>query len=300
MKTELISKISSKVGYESRSILLQNAEKYDLFIEPKDTGIRFRIASDKSSSENVVFGNNNTFDSSSTIWPTIKTVLIILVSIGFLWLLAEFISDKFDLRLIVSFLVELVFFILVFFLLVGFKLLTKSIYNFFESKYNNISVEKNASKYDYNDDVYKIISDTYETLSEFRKERERQAKYSYNAALSLIITGVLIVFLGVLLLFRKSIAEGSITAGVGAISNIIGGTILKFYKDTNNRMDNLNNDLFTLNSAKVQYALILKISDTTQRDTELSKLVSSIGGIKDTKGIVFGNKNTGSNIVYSK
>ena len=70
------------------------------------------------------------------------------------------------------------------------------------------------------------------------------------------------------------------TSGIGGISNIIGGTILKFYKETNNRMDSINNDLFILNTAKVQYALILKIDSKSKRDSELSKLIDSIGKIK--------------------
>ena len=73
--------------------------------------------------------------------------------------------------------------------------------------------------------------------------------------------------------------EGVLSSVVGSISSIIGGTIIKLYKDTNDRMDKLNADLFTLNSVKVQYAMILKINNEKKRDVELSRLIQSIGKI---------------------
>jgi len=130
------------------------------------------------------------------------------------------------------------------------------------------------------DEVYTIITESYNSLSIFRIERERQARFAFNAALALIIVGIIIVFFGVFLLFAKKITEGSVTASIGAISNIIGGTILSFYRNTNDRMDKLNSDLFILNTAKVQYAIILRINDTSKRDVEMAKLVNSIGHIK--------------------
>ena len=45
-------------------------------------------------------------------------------------------------------------------------------------------------------------------------------------------------------------------------------------------MDSVNNDLFILNTAKVQYALILQIKDPIKKDKELSKLIKNIGNIK--------------------
>jgi len=130
------------------------------------------------------------------------------------------------------------------------------------------------------DEVYTIITESYNSLSIFRIERERQARFAFNAALALIIVGIIIVFFGVFLLFAKKITEGSVTASIGAISNIIGGTILSFYRNTNDRIDKLNSDLFILNTAKVQYAIILRINDTSKRDVEMAKLVNSIGHIK--------------------
>ncbi len=140
----------------------------------------------------------------------------------------------------------------------------------------------NIKNIEYSDEVYYIIITTYETLLKLCDERKRQAKSSYNLSIVLIISGVLIIFLGVFFLFNKCIAEGTLASSAGLISNIIGGTILKFYKNTNDRMDLLNKDLVMLNLVKVKYSLILKISDEKLKNDEISKLIIYIEDIKNT------------------
>ena len=207
-------------------------------------------------------------------------ILIIISAIGLLvYFGGKFVSNILNLNLFVSILIEFAVLIITVFAIYFVIKLIRYIYSIFDNKLNSIEFQRVEVKNEFNDDVYYIISSTYETLCNFRKERERQAKNSFNVALSLIIVGVLVVFGGVFLLFRKNIVEGVLSSVVGSISSIIGGTIIKLYKDTNDRMDKLNADLFTLNSAKVQYAMILKINNEKKRDVELSKLIQSIGKI---------------------
>ncbi len=130
------------------------------------------------------------------------------------------------------------------------------------------------------DEIYLIIEDVYQTLSYVRLERERQAKGTYNLSIALIISGAVIVFSGILLLFKNKLTSGSLTSGVGAMTTLIGRNILKFYKETNDRMDSINNDLFMLNTIKVQYAIILRISDEHRKNQALDNLISSISNIK--------------------
>ncbi len=215
-----------------------------------------------------------------TIILSLVTFFILGIIVALLYFEGRFISSEFGINLFVSILVELVIIIVLLITIFLTTYLVWYIYSRYEKRFNSIKPKDIEAKKEFDDDVYYIISNTYETLSVFKNERERQAKSSFNAALSLIIAGIFIVFLGVYLLFKKNVTEGSLTSGVGAISNILGGTIIKFYRDTNNRMDKLNNDLFVLNSAKVQYSMILKISDNKKRDCELSELIRSIGRIK--------------------
>jgi hypothetical protein len=176
---------------------------------------------------------------------------------------------------------ELVQIISLFFIIISVTSLTTFIKNRLISGFDSKLTSINNYDENFTDEVYAVISNTYENLSAFRVERERQAKTTYNTAIVIITLGAIILFFGVLLLFNNSIVEGSITSSVGVISKIIGGTILSFYKDTNNRMDKLNDDLFTLHTIKVQYSLINKIDNPEQKNRQLRKLVKEIGKIKD-------------------
>ena len=211
------------------------------------------------------------------ILQIILLALIVIIPSGLLFYFGgRFLNNIFDLNLFVSILIEFSALIITALIIYFAIKLVKYVYLVFYNKINSIQPQNIEVKNDFGDNVYFIISNTYETLDIFRKERERQAKISFNVALSLIIIGVLIVFGGVFLLFKKNILEGVLSSTVGSISSILGGTIIKLYKDTNDRMDKLNANLSILNYAKVQYALILKINDEKKRDIELSKLIKSL------------------------
>jgi len=290
-KNELISTLSSQISYESNRILKQNVSKFVTSNDTLESDVRFRISSraakkKKTSSpviKNMLSGSFIESDS-RVVYSRVVYFYIVVFAIASVLLifLGKLISPKLNISLLfaILFLIGIICFLIILFLVSRF--IIKQTYRQLERRFDSIQIKEKEISNEFTDDVYIVIANTYESLSDFRKERERQAKNSYNAALGLIISGILIVFSGVYLLFRKSITEGALASSIGAISNIIGGTILKFYKDTNDRMDRLNSDLFILNSAKVQYALILKISDVKTRDNELGKLIISIGNIKNT------------------
>ena len=87
-------------------------------------------------------------------------------------------------------------------LLLAIKASIKYVRKVLNNKVDSIKPQKCDVQSEFSDKVYYIINSTYESLSVFRTERERQAKSSYNAALSLIIGGILIIFGGVYLLYQ--------------------------------------------------------------------------------------------------
>jgi hypothetical protein len=232
LKVQLVSTLQEQlIGREANGILTQNVNKYlnkdDLEIPLYKKSPRFSM---RSKTKYRFDPESLSFPKKSINWVKIAIISILIgITFSLFYLGGHYISTEFGLKLYLSILIEigtlLAFSILIFLIL----LLTKNTYARFENKFESIKPKNIETKNEFNDDVYYIISNTYETLSFFRRERERQAKNSFNAALSLIIAGILIVFLGVFLLFKKNIAEGSLTSGVGAISNILGGTIIKFY-----------------------------------------------------------------------
>jgi hypothetical protein len=298
LKDQLISTLLDNLKGESIDVLEKNVERFKSKEPEKLSNIHEGIEDDIFFKGAARFRLKKSFDvenarmmqmemaSYSSIRGTIfKLIFGILLIGGISFLLyfgGKYLSEKYSLKLYLSILIEIGAVISLILLYFFIRFSSRYTYEKLEKKFDSIKPKDVEVKRDFDDEVYFIISTTYETLSDFRKERERQARNTFNAALGLIIAGILIVFVGVYLLFRKNITEGSVTSSVGAISNILGGTIIKFYRDTNNRMDSLNNDLFVLNTAKVQYAMILKISDSNKRDLELSELIKSIGKIKST------------------
>ncbi|NOU16045.1 MAG: hypothetical protein HOO91_00610 [Bacteroidales bacterium] len=301
LKDQLLLTLLENLKGESVDVFKENLNKYRIketpdVIELTPLSGKKNKVSDLMVQISIKKDREDEYYAKSTLgcWADIS-VLIIILLIGLLigilllggasflfYLGGIFISNEFNLKLYISIIIEFGIILAIFVFYFFVKYLIKYTYHSFERKLESIIPEKAETKKEFDDDIYFIISNTYETLSVFRQERERQAKNTFNAALGLIIAGILIVFIGVYLLFKKNVTEGAVTSSVGAISNILGGTIIKFYRDTNNRMDRLNNDLFVLNTAKVQYAMILKIGDSKKRDSELSELIKSIGKIKST------------------
>ncbi len=83
-------------------------------------------------------------------------------------------------------------------------------------------------------------SDDYpEMKRDVIQERLRQAKFSFNVTLGLTIVSASISILGIGLLFSGKVTEGSVATAGGLTSNIVSVGLLKFTKETNDRLDRL-------------------------------------------------------------
>ncbi len=117
------------------------------------------------------------------------------------------------------------------------------------------------------------LDETYQSTSGIVSERMRQAKLAFNAALSLMIVGVVIVFVGIGLLWLKdSFESGLITVAVGAISEVVSLLVFKFNSETNNRLDVLRKDLSIIETARVGLTIAKQIEDQEKRDHAISQL----------------------------
>lgn len=117
------------------------------------------------------------------------------------------------------------------------------------------------------------LDETYQSTSGIVSERMRQARLAFNAALSLMVIGVVIVFVGIGLLWVKdSFESGLITVAVGAISEVISLLVFKFNNETNNRLDILRKDLSKIETARVGLSIAKQIEDQEKRDHAISQL----------------------------
>jgi len=290
LKGQLLNALQSELNKESALVFELNIEKRKKSADvATSTTSRIRLHSPKGITSRIEIPatwSDNSYDdcggggrSGCGLGGILLTLIIISAIVLLVFLGGKFVYNIFDLNLFISILIVFAILVITSFALYFIIKLIRYVSSIFDNKLNFINIQSIEVKNEFDDDVYYVISSTYETLCNLKRERERQAKNSFNVALSLIVVGVLVVFGGVFLLFRKNILEGVLSSVVGSISSIIGGTIIKLYKDTNDRMDKLNADLFTLNSVKVQYAMILKINNEKKRDVELSRLIQSIGKI---------------------
>jgi len=71
------------------------------------------------------------------------------------------------------------------------------------------------------------------------QERLRQAKFSFDVTIGLKIVSASISILGIGLLFSGKVTEGSVATAGGLTSNIVSAGLLKFTKETNDRLDRL-------------------------------------------------------------
>ncbi|MDQ2097941.1 MAG: hypothetical protein QQW96_09870 [Tychonema bourrellyi B0820] len=71
------------------------------------------------------------------------------------------------------------------------------------------------------------------------QERLRQAKFSFNVTIGLAIVSASISILGIGMLFSGKISEGSVATAGGLASNVVSVGLLKFTKETNDRLDRL-------------------------------------------------------------
>jgi hypothetical protein len=83
-------------------------------------------------------------------------------------------------------------------------------------------------------------SDDYPEMErDVMQERLRQAKSSFDVTLWLKIVSASISILGIGLLFSGKVTEGSVATAGGLASNIVSAGLLKFTKETNDRLDRL-------------------------------------------------------------
>jgi hypothetical protein len=121
------------------------------------------------------------------------------------------------------------------------------------------------------------IQTAHEAANGIRTERMRQAKFTFNAALSLAVIGVLIIFAGVsLLLFRDAVAAGSITAGIGAVTEVVSAILFRLNHETNNRLDEIGRDLSAIETTRIAMTLIDKITDPTKKDDAIKELAKDL------------------------
>ena len=122
--------------------------------------------------------------------------------------------------------------------------------------------------------THSVISSTYDRLLGIRTERLRQARTSFNVAISLAVVGILIIFIAIIFIFIiNNISIGIISSSAGVIAEIIGAILFKINKDTNDRLDTINKDLLVLERARASSELLNLVSDQNEKDRIIKEMI---------------------------
>lgn len=121
----------------------------------------------------------------------------------------------------------------------------------------------------------KIIDEYINKGSRFYQGELRKAKITHILALGLIVTGVLILFTGIVLLYFGKIS-GGLTTAVGGISMITSAVLLKLHKNSEERSDQIRKHLDKFEIARMELKTIETIPDVYRREKAVQDLVSRL------------------------
>ncbi|MFF4386818.1 hypothetical protein ACFY0G_08510 [Streptomyces sp. NPDC001552] len=121
-----------------------------------------------------------------------------------------------------------------------------------------------------------IIVSAEGVAENIRTERVRQARASFNAALSLAIIGLLLVFAGVSLVLADIVTAGVLASIASAITESAALLLFQLNKQSNDRLDKVNGDLARLSRFRLTMDLVDSISDTRSRDRAVTQALRSL------------------------
>lgn len=123
---------------------------------------------------------------------------------------------------------------------------------------------------------HNFIEVTRHHLDERYKERLKQAQLAFIAALTALIIGIILVFLGVACIFLVSLPLGAVTAASSSISSIVSALAFKFNKEANDRLDTVSRELSVLERVDLAMRYIGYISDTEKKDQAITDLTKQL------------------------
>jgi len=121
-----------------------------------------------------------------------------------------------------------------------------------------------------------IVTSAEEIAENIRTERIRQARASFNAALSLAILGLLLVFGGVALVLSDVVTAGILASIASAVTESVALLLFRLNKQANDRLDKVNGDLARLSRFRLTMDLVDSISDSRSRDRAVTQALRSL------------------------
>jgi len=114
-------------------------------------------------------------------------------------------------------------------------------------------------------------------VGQIQKEQVRQARITFDASLAIGVTGTVILLVGVGSFlyhgFQGSDMGGGITVAAGIVMNFLSFFMIKFHRETNNRLDEIRRDESAIR-------LVGQIQDPVKRDEAIFELAKALRRVR--------------------
>jgi hypothetical protein len=124
--------------------------------------------------------------------------------------------------------------------------------------------------------LLKSVESRYTALNSDHDERRRQARTSFNVAYNLLIVGIVLIFIGAIIVLLRGLTAAIYISLVGCVSEAISALLLRFNKDSNDRLDETTKSSNILLMLELSMRFIDQITDEEERNKALRELARDI------------------------
>jgi len=127
------------------------------------------------------------------------------------------------------------------------------------------------------DEFFALADQLARPVGQIQKEQVRQARITFDASLAVGVAGTLIVLVGVASFLYHGFQAGAmgraIAVAAGIVMNFLSFFMIKFHRETNNRLDEIRRDESAIR-------LIAQIQDPVKRDEAICELAKALGRVR--------------------
>jgi hypothetical protein len=132
-------------------------------------------------------------------------------------------------------------------------------------------------EFDEIDEFFALADQLARPIEQIQKEQVRQARITFDAGLAIGVTGTVVLLVGVASFlfhgFQASDMGRGITVAAGIVMNFLSFFMIKFHRETNNRLDEIRRDESAIR-------LIAQIQDPVKRDEAIYELAKALRRVR--------------------
>jgi cation transport ATPase len=122
----------------------------------------------------------------------------------------------------------------------------------------------------------KWIEDTRQELRQQREDLQREARVTFIVVIVAFIIALLLIFMGISFVFINNLPTSIVTAASSIIIGVVCGVAFNFYKEVNNRLFRVSNEMNSLDKNNIAMQYISRIADDKTKDRAIQDLSKSI------------------------